>query len=984
MDLNLCYAILFSPMESPRKAATTMVVKNRLSILSATDNYVNPTKNATVESDTNLNLTNDLTNSELLITNDKMIAKGVLICRDNSHLFQDRTLLLDHPMKIGRSVARAKATLSNAIFDCKVLSRNHAILWYDSGKFYLQDTKSSNGTFVNNNRLSSSGQESIAREVCSGDIVQFGVNVVEDTKKLTHGCIVATLKLYLPDGKEAKASSSNSVDPVAGITFEDLYMLNQFVQEANRREQALQYKLSYLQQLVENTQIAANQSWKALIEEDRLLSRVETVESQLVFFSKNFAEDKVRNELVKLHEEKAQYQNAAKDALQKVLQEKIEVTHKLIQLETRLNETEEECHSLHEVTKHTQNELQELAAKYTEAQKKLQETTNKLMESDDKLQELTVKMEEEKKQFTKQIKDQARIERVLQAKLQNSKIDSINVHKQVTALKNYVRTLQDVKSKQLTDDNLESKDDINDVQMTMSGILNKLIYSTKPTTDIYDNIENNVTWQDNQVNSEDSEEMKNFDTDDLSYKDQINDSLTDSEKLKEYILPPSNRNLFNGTVNNDNLNISLDSDTDSEATEIISINSLTKESELNDSLTDSEKLDNYIILPPSRRTLIAGNFDAENLEISSGETIKSEADDPLMEKKEIEEQLSKRNFNVEFDLDNVFLDDNDDQHSNVCNVTSIHLEEKNDSTSSSENDNESPSKKLIKEIPESTSVDDCRKISDDCEVKTRAIVNDQESVRETCDRDAIVYGKEQELTENGDTLSKLEVRFASDEEGKQLERRFELEEKEEKVEEEERKEIDSGNNSSDSQDSPLNLIESAATTSREDVKNVNKSEIELENESMDGEYIKTLKPLSKSDSSQTVQVQEFILQSLIGCLDSLKEEDSQEAQTIVKRELKELKEWLMREQNEIILKKLKDIYYRSKNETQRMREVNEELVILKEKYNAFVEEKAELVKNYVTLKSQCGNLFNASYTVPIHYVAPLALVLIWMLIEKLF
>lgn len=971
MDLNLCYAILFSPMESPRRAATTMVVKNRLSILSATDNYVSPMKNVNapiVESDTNLNETN----SDLLIPNDKMIAKGVLICRDNSHTFQDRTLLLDHPMKIGRSVARAKATLSNAIFDCKVLSRNHAILWYDSGKFYLQDTKSSNGTFVNNNRLSSSGQESIAREVCSGDIVQFGVNVVEDTKKLTHGCIVATLKLYLPDGKEAKASSSNSVDPVAGITFEDLYMLNQFVQEANRREQALQYKLSYLQQLVENTQIAANQSWKALIEEDRLLSRVETVESQLVFFSKNFAEDKVRNELVKLHEEKAQYQNAAKDALQKVLQEKIEVTHRLIQLETRLNETEEECHSLHEVTKHTQNELQELAAKYTEAQKKLQETTNKLMESDDKLQELTVKMEEEKKQFTKQIKDQARIERVLQAKLQNSKIDSINVHKQVTALKNYVRTLQDAKSKQLTDDNLESKDDINDVQMTMSGILNKLIYSTKPT-DIYDNIENNVTWQDNQVNSEDSEEMKNFDTDDLSYKDQINDSLTDSEKLNEYILPPSNRNLFNGTVNNDNLNISLDSDTDSEATEIISIKSLTKESELNDSLTDSEKLDSYI-LPPSRRTLIAGNF-----EISSGEAIK-----PDDEKKEkIEEQLSKGNFNVEFDLDNVFLDDNDDdddQQSNVCNVTSIHLnEEKNDSTSSSENDNESPSKKLIKEIPESTSRDDCTEISDDCDVKTRAIVNDQE----TCDRDAIVDGKEQQLTENGDTLSKLEVRFASDEEGKQLERRFELEEEEEKVEE--GKEIDSGNNSSDSQDSPLNHIESVAATSREDVENVNKSEIEqLENESKDGEYIKTLKPLSKSDSSQTVQVQEFILQSLIGCLDSLKEEDSQEAQTIVKRELKELKEWLMREQNEIILKKLKDIYYRSKNETQRMREVNEELVILKEKYNAFVDEKAELVKNYVTLKSQCGNLLNASYTVPIHYVAPLALVLIWMLIEKLF
>lgn len=45
-------------------------------------------------------------------------------------------------------------------------------------------------------------------ELCSGDIVQFGVDVVENNRKVTHGCIIATIKLYLPDGKEAKASPS--------------------------------------------------------------------------------------------------------------------------------------------------------------------------------------------------------------------------------------------------------------------------------------------------------------------------------------------------------------------------------------------------------------------------------------------------------------------------------------------------------------------------------------------------------------------------------------------------------------------------------------------------------------------------------------------------------------------------------------------------------------------------------------------------------
>jgi hypothetical protein len=37
-------------------------------------------------------------------------------------------------VKIGRSVARARAAPNNAIFDCKVLSRNHALLWYENGK----------------------------------------------------------------------------------------------------------------------------------------------------------------------------------------------------------------------------------------------------------------------------------------------------------------------------------------------------------------------------------------------------------------------------------------------------------------------------------------------------------------------------------------------------------------------------------------------------------------------------------------------------------------------------------------------------------------------------------------------------------------------------------------------------------------------------------------------------------------------------------
>jgi hypothetical protein len=65
--------------------------------------------------------------------NSSMSALAILSCRQNSHPFQERHITLLEPMKIGRSVARARPAPNNGIFDCKVLSRNHAMLWYENG-----------------------------------------------------------------------------------------------------------------------------------------------------------------------------------------------------------------------------------------------------------------------------------------------------------------------------------------------------------------------------------------------------------------------------------------------------------------------------------------------------------------------------------------------------------------------------------------------------------------------------------------------------------------------------------------------------------------------------------------------------------------------------------------------------------------------------------------------------------------------------------
>lgn len=65
----------------------------------------------------------------------------------------------------------------------QVLSRNHAIMWMNgNNQCLVKDMRSSNGTFINNERLSTSGEESEPKEMFSGDILQLGVEIVDNTK----------------------------------------------------------------------------------------------------------------------------------------------------------------------------------------------------------------------------------------------------------------------------------------------------------------------------------------------------------------------------------------------------------------------------------------------------------------------------------------------------------------------------------------------------------------------------------------------------------------------------------------------------------------------------------------------------------------------------------------------------------------------------------------------------------------------------------
>ncbi|XP_004018414.1 sarcolemmal membrane-associated protein isoform X7 [Ovis aries] len=383
-------------------------------------------------------------------------ALAIFTCRPNSHPFQERHVYLDEPIKIGRSVARCRPAQNNATFDCKVLSRNHALVWFDhkTGKFYLQDTKSSNGTFINSQRLSRGSEESPPCEILSGDIIQFGVDVTENTRKVTHGCIVSTIKLFLPDGMEARLRSDvihaplpSPVDKVAANTpsmySQELFQLSQYLQEALHREQMLEQKLATLQRLLAITQEASDTSWQALIDEDRLLSRLEVMGNQLQACSKNQTEDSLRKELIALQEDKHNYETTAKESLRRVLQEKIDVVRKLSEVERSLSNTEDECTHLKEMNERTQEELRELANKYNGAVNEIKDLSDKLKIAEGKQEEIQQKGQAEKKELQHKIDEMEEKEQELQAKIEALQADNDFTNERLTALQVRLEHLQE-------------------------------------------------------------------------------------------------------------------------------------------------------------------------------------------------------------------------------------------------------------------------------------------------------------------------------------------------------------------------------------------------------------------------------------------------------------------------------------------------------------------------------------------------------------
>lgn len=451
-----------------------------LSTLTSQTNYQTLTNNGNNSNRTTIFQNQNQSNSppsSMNMSNQEMIGPyAIFLFRSNSglELFEERKISLDKPCKIGRSVAKIKPEPNNAIFDCKVLSRNHALLWHENSKFFIQDTKSSNGTFLNGNRLGKSNEDSAPFDLTSGDIIQFGVDVTENTKKVTHGCITVEIKLFHKPGVEAsifkpnQATQSNKID----VQTQELYQLALFLQEAMMREEVLNQKLGSLQAFVDQAKETSENGWLTLIDEDRLLSRIDFLEKQANLFNKNHTDESLKNSIYNLTNEKFSVENTAKLAIQKMIEEKNETMQKFDQLKTIFKIRDEECTQVQKVLDESKLSVVDLAGKYQDLLNEITDLQTKLNENYEKNQDINGELDIEKQRYETLVEESSHVEKTL-----NTKIESLIAEKDFTS-----KRLEGILNK-IEKNNIVLNNEINTEKTNQSLNENKIMENGDETKD---------------------------------------------------------------------------------------------------------------------------------------------------------------------------------------------------------------------------------------------------------------------------------------------------------------------------------------------------------------------------------------------------------------------------------------------------------------------------------------------------------------------
>ncbi|XP_039551803.1 TRAF3-interacting JNK-activating modulator isoform X2 [Passer montanus] len=192
----------------------------------------------------------------------------------------------------------------------------------------------------------------------------------------------------LPSPSSAVTDSSQQTDWGIAVLNKEMVQLSNYLKEALHRELLLKQKMVILQELLSTLLQASEKSWQGQLNEDKLRCKLRVLENQLQACTQSYSKECVQKILIEMEDQKQTYEQKAKEALQKMLEDKLLTEQQLQNSQRSLAEMRESLALWKEHNATLKAELTKETTAHTELRNSFQALQSELQRADAQSQRL--------------------------------------------------------------------------------------------------------------------------------------------------------------------------------------------------------------------------------------------------------------------------------------------------------------------------------------------------------------------------------------------------------------------------------------------------------------------------------------------------------------------------------------------------------------------------------------------------------------------
>ncbi|XP_062461508.1 TRAF3-interacting JNK-activating modulator isoform X1 [Pezoporus occidentalis] len=192
----------------------------------------------------------------------------------------------------------------------------------------------------------------------------------------------------LTNPRAGAKDSSQQTDCGIAVLNKEMVQLSNYLKEALHRELLLKQKMVILQELFSTLLQASEKSWQGQLNEDKLKCKLRALENQLQACTQSYSKECVKKILIDMEDQKQTYEEKAKEALQKMLEDKLQTEQQLQNSERSLAVTREDLAFWKEHYTTLKAELTQMTTAHTELKNSFHILQSELQQADAQKEQL--------------------------------------------------------------------------------------------------------------------------------------------------------------------------------------------------------------------------------------------------------------------------------------------------------------------------------------------------------------------------------------------------------------------------------------------------------------------------------------------------------------------------------------------------------------------------------------------------------------------